>query len=770
MKKTLRYRIFSVVFSLILTFSTWNITTLTAIAEEFPIEEENITLEIIQDEKNGVSEEIIIEENFENVENKIDEETKVIDIIEEPNNTNNNNEIIEETIIEDPIEENTSEVVIENSVEENIIEPIIPTRTIAPKLAKVNSTTDSWTIHVTNILYTAGYQVNGHAVVYNSDQVQNNPSSKNMSAAGVLNWVGGKNRTANGVGYQYTFQNVYILADENGEPAVNLGENLVTITKIQYKGNNELVVTFSDGTQQTIDNNEVYISPVYNATPDWYLNYNYIDNISTGSGSWNNADGIVEYNHIFSNPEDKSPTLTPHYNFEYWENLETQDLYNAGDSFIYTGIGMNNGETKNINIFAMWQPSVTLEYYVENQLFDNVESFDNDILVYNNDYDLTAENSYFVGWYANNEYLDENYAYQLPEITYQNNTATSYRVDAMWQSGLNINYYNNNELVNVINSLEEVSLYDFLVEATIPTTSFYGWFDGEGNCYNPNYNFTLPEISTQKDLTESHDVYAVWQPALIINYFNDKNECITTKISYEDVLVYGYIPNQANFIGWYGSGGNLINIDDIYPLPALTYNSNMFIEYNVYAKFSTPNTPSTKLEDPVVLEDPINSPIEEENLEEDPIEPIISTANPTTNIMENSIPRSTIIKTEEGNWSLVDLICTIITTILGIILLILGIKKNKEEENEEEEKIENIKYHHSRRLISIVPALGLILLLLWTQDFTQPMVLFDKWSLIFIIITLVQGGICIFLVVKRQKKVRIINNGFITTRTRYVTR
>ena len=42
------------------------------------------------------------------------------------------------------------------------------------------------------------------------------------------------------------------------------------------------------------------------------------------------------------------------------------------------------------------------------------------------------------------------------------------------------------------------------------------------------------------------------------------------------------------------------------------------------------------------------------------------------------------------------------------------------------------------RLLTLVPAIVAIVLLFLTQDFTQPMVLFDRWTLLFVILAVVQ--------------------------------
>ena len=142
----------------------------------------------------------------------------------------------------------------------------------AAKNANVSADT-TWTIHVTNVLNTSANSVNGHAVAYENTQIktsastQNFYNSKGALAAGPLSWAGGKNKTANGIGYNYQFQNVYVLTDAEGTVVTTDDvSSLVTVTKLQYKTDGTLTVTLSDNSTQILNSNEVYISPVYTST------------------------------------------------------------------------------------------------------------------------------------------------------------------------------------------------------------------------------------------------------------------------------------------------------------------------------------------------------------------------------------------------------------------------------------------------------------------------------------------------------------------------
>ena len=79
-------------------------------------------------------------------------------------------------------------------------------------------------------------------------------------------------------------------------------------------------------------NNKVYnISPVYEQTKAQVLKFRYIDNISTGSGSWQNEDEFTTFSHKFKQPEAKD-----HYKFVEWKNPDNGNTYDPGDTFKYT--------------------------------------------------------------------------------------------------------------------------------------------------------------------------------------------------------------------------------------------------------------------------------------------------------------------------------------------------------------------------------------------------------------------------------------------------
>ena len=128
--------------------------------------------------------------------------------------------------------------------------------------------------------------------------------------------------------------------------------------------------------------------------------------------------------------------------------------------------------------------------------------------------------------------------------------------------------------------------------------------------------------------------------------------------------------------------------------------------------------------------------------------PATPAAPAVTPIADNPTPQAQTIEDDGnalgdgGSWSLFDLICTVVATILSIIMLIFALGRNRKEgeENEqtgEQEEDQIFKRKRIARILSIIPAIGSIVLFVLTQDLTQPMAIFDNWSIVFGIIGII---------------------------------
>ncbi len=100
-----------------------------------------------------------------------------------------------------------------------------------------------------------------------------------------------------------------------------------------------------------------------------------------------------------------------------------------------------------------------------------------------------------------------------------------------------------------------------------------------------------------------------------------------------------------------------------------------------------------------------------------------------------------------GAWSLFDLIMTILAVVFAVAYTVIRPKKRDEEEDEEGDETEESK--HKKRLVTsgVLALLAVfnIILFLVTQDLSQPMIIFDIYSIIFALVVITQIVIMFFI-------------------------
>ena len=193
-------------------------------------------------------------------------------------------------------------------------------------------------------------------------------SSWSFTQKKLDNKVVSKSFTYNGI--KYTYANKWVLEDG-------------TMFNGTYK---------IDGNTLTSDI-VINLSPIYDKEEPWHLNFRYIDRISTGSGSWSNLGSASGYSHTFA-----QPAAQPHYMFVNWEDEATGDIYGKGDKYVFPSKYMVSGLTTDVNIYAKWQPSATVQYYSADgkQLLNETEAFEN---VAVNGWRPADNNGEFLGWF-----------------------------------------------------------------------------------------------------------------------------------------------------------------------------------------------------------------------------------------------------------------------------------------------------------------------------------------------------------------------------------
>jgi len=197
-------------------------------------------------------------------------------------------------------------------------------------------------------------------------------------------------------------------------------------TKYEYAGKwvddegNEFT-SFSIKNADLEGDTEFNFYPVYNITETKKFKLNYIDNVSTGSGSWANIDSFTSMSHTFRQPEAQK-----HYLFVNWKSEDTDATYVQGDKFTvnYSDLEAQYTEYK---VFAVWQPSVTVRYHFNGQTIEN-ESFE-DINVYSQASEING--IAYDGWYdEEGTLLDESKVFEAPAVVTEKTERTVYDVYA----------------------------------------------------------------------------------------------------------------------------------------------------------------------------------------------------------------------------------------------------------------------------------------------------------------------------------------------------
>ena len=93
-------------------------------------------------------------------------------------------------------------------------------------------------------------------------------------------------------------------------------------------------------------------------------------------------------------------------------------------------------------------------------------------------------------------------------------------------------------------------------------------------------------------------------------------------------------------------------------------------------------------------------------------------------------------------WALLNLILTIATALASILMLIGYLGKKREEEDGE--VIRETKKHGLARVLTLIPGIGAIIAFILTENMRNPMVFTDRWTLLMVIIALVQLVLVIF--------------------------
>ncbi len=95
-------------------------------------------------------------------------------------------------------------------------------------------------------------------------------------------------------------------------------------------------------------------------------------------------------------------------------------------------------------------------------------------------------------------------------------------------------------------------------------------------------------------------------------------------------------------------------------------------------------------------------------------------------------------------WALINLILAALTALASVVLLIgycIGKKQSEEEKAGNAAAGNETKLHGAWRAFSLVPAAGAVIAFILTENIRNPMILIDRWTVLMVIIALVQAAV-----------------------------
>lgn len=504
-------------------------------------------------------------------------------------------------------------------------------------------------------------------------------------------------------GYRYHYTSNWVGIDATSS-AIDLSKTVMLYNKAGEDSATALY--FSEDTT-------LVLVPDYEKTMIGGLDYFCIDNVSTGSSSWSNADeqgqrsDFSSFTYTFKNPEVASPKYAQHYSFVQWVDFDNDKTYQAGDEFTYT-VGKDGAadSVSTYRIYAQWQPSVTVNYYNWNgELLKSVEQFS----------DIDTESAYeapeikgaeFLGWYAAADEKAEkaDAIYAAPEATTEPVARTEYNVYA--------HYNTSYEVKHSVQSLDDENVFELVDSSTVKQVFIGTAVEAIANLYEGfTFDATLADTLTSGTVA----------PGLVLQLLYARDAYTVTYV-YEGTVPADAPELPAPTTYKYGAA---VAIADEPTLAGYTFSGWDRVDFTMPAEDIVITGSFTAIPVPVAAAGSTqdaapagNGNASVASTVEAPAMAAAAAANPTAQI-ESINDDAAPLANGMGIWSLFDLVASIATVLLSAATL-LGLIGRK----------------RLARILSIAPAAGAAILFILTQNLAHQMVIFDSWSIVFAIIAL----------------------------------
>ncbi len=241
--------------------------------------------------------------------------------------------------------------------------------------------------------------------------------------------------------------------------------------------------------------------------------------------------------------------------------------------------------------------------------------------------------------------------------------------------------------------------------------------------------------------------YTIFTPA-VAGYSPDRSQIVGTNMpnqNLEVTVIYTANPSNGNNGGNGGNNGGTSNSGSGSSTSTADASG---VEQPTASAATVPFVVETVVApagQPVVVATPPQV-VEDEDVPAGAIEVDEDGQAQIVDIAEEDTPLAAGTETNNSAWALVNLISMIVTAILAIILLIQAFKKKDEEEEAQmtEDQIEDEKKRKRRKLLGLIPAIAAIVAFVLTEDIFSPMAFVDKWTILMIIILVVEALVCYF--------------------------